>query len=413
MRRSTAKLAKIAGALGSVLALPLSFAATPSLDKHSVERAAASTSFAQFASAESVIDAWRNYALADLSTGFSWASAQSIAATAPSLFDRGNARLTEPASRFNGSQVTPQSIQITYARTRVSDTPLYVPSEVPQLMQDYMPGLQRYILSPSMTQRVGENSAVSVAAIFAYERFAGFGLGPDTNTSALPQDDLATQMSQPYGWRNPYGSYGVGLRVDFNNAITDRLSWQVGYQSRVNMDAFNAYRGVYSEPGTFDIPASANLGLGYALTQDFKLDLGMQRVMYSGITPFTSNALPTRFLILLGSEVSPAFAWADLNVYSAGFTWHDPTDTVWSLHYSTREQPLPTSRLLQTALQPFLSSRDVEFGLAHAFGDFSNVRFSMMYAPTEFVLGLPNTFSLRDNNGGNQVEYELLWTTRF
>src|ERR1700742_2335977 len=274
MRRSTAKLAKIAGALGTVLALPLSFAATPA-DKHQIERNAAATSFAQFASAESVIDAWRNYALADLSTGFSWASTQSIAATAPSLFDRGNARLTAPASRFDGSQVAPQSVQVTYAKMRVSDTPLYVPSEVPQLMQDYMPGLQRYIVSPSMTQRVGDDSAVSVAAIFAYERFAGFGLGPESN--AAPTSNFADLMSQPYGWRTPYGSYGVGMRLDFNHSLTERLSWQVGYQSRVNMDAFNAYRGVYSESGQFDIPASANLGLGYALTKDFKIDLGVQR----------------------------------------------------------------------------------------------------------------------------------------
>jgi long-subunit fatty acid transport protein len=178
------------------------------------------------------------------------------------------------------------------------------------------------------------------------------------------------------------------------------------------MDAFNAYRGVYAESGQFDIPASANLGLGYALTKDFKIDLGMQRVMYSGITPFTSNALPTRFLILLGSEVSPAFAWADLNVYSVGLTWRDPGDTVWSLHYSTREQPLPTSRLLQNALQPYLSGHDVEFGFAHAFGDYSNLRFSLMYAPTDFVLGLPTSFSLRDNSA-NQLEYEMMWTTRF
>ena len=123
MRRSTAKVTKLAGALGLVLALPLSFAATPA-DKYQAERNAAATSFAQFASAESVIDAWRNYALADLSTGFSWASAQSIAAAAPSLFDRGNARLSAPASRFDGSQVAPQSVQVTYAKMRVSDSPL-------------------------------------------------------------------------------------------------------------------------------------------------------------------------------------------------------------------------------------------------------------------------------------------------
>ncbi len=403
MRRSTAKRAKIAGALGLFLALPLSFAAQP--DAHQAARA----SFADFANSESLLDAWRNYALADLSTGFSWASEQSIALAAPSLFDRGNARLAEPASHFTGSTMNSPPLQITYMKSRMSDTPLFVPSEAPQLMQDYMPGLQRYIVAPSVSQRWGENSAFSVSAIFAYERFAGLGLGADT----VSVQDSAWGTTQPYGMRDTYGTYGIGMRVDFNNALTDHLNWQVGYQSRVNMDAFNNYRGVYSEPGSFDIPASANAGIGYSLTPDLKFDLGVERVMYSSIAPFTSNALPTRFLVLLGSEIAPAFAWQDLNVYSAGISWRDPASSVWSIHYSTREQPLPTSRLLQSALQPYLSSHDVEFGFSHAFSDTSNFRFAATYAPTEFVLGLPTSFSLRNGSDGNQIEYEALWTTRF
>ena len=408
MRRSTAKVAKLAGALGLVLALPLSFAAQPDATT------AAKASFNEFANSESVIDAWRNYALADLSSGFSWASTQSIALTAPSLFDRGNARFVEPASHFSTSIVPAQSLQVTYMKTNISDTPLHVPAQAPQLLQDYTPGLQRYIVAPTVSQKWGENSAVSFAAIFAYERFAGLGLGVD---SVSIQDnagqDSAFGPPQPYGVRDSYGTYGVGMRADFTNALTDRLSWQVGYQSRVNMDSFNNYRGVYSEPGSFDIPASANVGVGYSLTSNLKLDAGVERVMYSGIAPFTSDALPTRFLALLGSEISPAFAWQNLDVYSVGWTYHDPIDSVWSLHYSTREQPLPTSRLLQSALEPYLSSHDVEFGFSHAFTQNSNFRFAATYAPTEFVLGLPTSFSLRNGNDGNQIEYEAMWTTRF
>ncbi|MEP6484864.1 MAG: hypothetical protein ABJB01_10465 [Rudaea sp.] len=360
-------------------------------------------------SSESVLDGWRNYALADLSTGFSWASEQSIALAAPSLFDRGNARFTDAASHFAGASMTSTPLQISYMKSRISDTPLFVPSEGPQLIQDYMPGLQRYIVAPSVSQRWGDRSAFTVSAIFAYERFAGLGLGVDS----VSLQDNTFGIAQPYSARETSGTYGLGMRVDFNTALTDRLNWQVGYQSRVNMDAFNNYRGVYSEPGSFDIPASANLGVGYALTHDLKLDLGVERVMYSSIAPFTSNALPTRFLVLLGSEIAPAFAWQDLDVYSIGLNWRDPADSVWSLHYSTREQPLPTSRLLQHALAPYLSSHDIELGFSHAFTGNSNFRISATYAPTEFVLGLPTSFSLRNGNDGNQIEYEAMWTTRF
>jgi hypothetical protein len=86
---------------------------------------------------------------------------------------------------------------------------------------------------------------------------------------------------------------------------------------------------------------------------------------------------------------------------------------VWSLHYSTREQPLPTSPLLQSALEPYLSTHDVEFSFGHAFGSNSSLRLAATYAPTEFVLGVPTSHSLLAGNNGGQIEYEALWITRF
>jgi hypothetical protein len=69
--------------------------------------------------------------------------------------------------------------------------------------------------------------------------------------------------------------------------------------------------------------------------------------------------------------------------------------------------------LLQNALEPYLSSHDVEFTFAHAFGVNSSLRLAATYAPTQFVLGLPTSNSLRDNGNSNQIEYEALWITRF
>ena len=403
MRRATAKVETLAGALGIILALPLSFAAA-------AEPAAAHvSSLAEFAQSASVLDAWRDYALANLTLDFSWARDAAAPITAPSLFDRGIAHVAQPASHFAGAGAAAAALSVTLTRSKAADTPLLAANE-PTLLQDYSPGLQRYILSPTYVQPWGENSSVGVSAIFAYQRFASFGLGLDNK----PTQSGSVTPVMSFEYRNSeLASYGSGMRVDFNSAFTDRLSWQVGYQTRVNMDAFNNYRGVYSEPGSFDIPASANIGLGYAVSSDLKFDVGAERVMYSQITPFTSAALPTRFLVLLGSSISPTFAWQDVDVYSIGWTWRDTSDSVWSLHYNTREQPLPTSRLLQSALEPYLASHNIEFGFAHLFGRASSLRVEATYAPSEFVLGLPTNNSLRSNGDGNQIEYQALWTTRF
>jgi hypothetical protein len=393
--------------MGLALSLPLSFAAAAAGDLHAPAQA---SSLAQLAESSSVLDAWRDYALADLKPNFSWAEDHPAALTPPSLFNRGNARFAPAASHFTGRPVDQSPIQVAYLRSKVADTPLFVAAAGSNLLQDYTPGLQRYVVAPSVSQRWGDHSAVSFSAIFAYQRFAGLGLGLDS----IPIQGNAAYATTPFSSRGNMGSYGSGMRVDFNSALTENLSWQVGYQSRVNMDTFNNYRGVYSEPGSFDIPASANAGLGYALTPQLKLDLGVERVMYSQIAPFTSDALPTRFLVLLGSEVSPTFAWQNLSVYSLGASWQDSASGIWSLHYSTREQPLPTSRILQNVLEPYLSSHDVEFTFARAFGASSSLRLAATYAPTQFVLGVPtSSYSLRNGSSSNQIEYEALWITRF
>ena len=270
-----------------ILSLPLSFAAAATGD---VRPGLQASSLAQLAESTSILDAWRDYALADLKPGFSWAQDHPAALAPPSLFDRGNGHFAPAASHFTGTGINQSPIQVAFVRSKVADTPLFTAAAGPDLWQDSAPGLQRYVVAPSISQRWGDHSALSFSAIFAYQRFAGLGLGLDS----IPVQDNAAFAAAPLSTRGNAGSYGSGMRVDFNNALTDQLSWQVGYQSRVNMDAFNNYRGVYSEPGSFDIPASANLGLGYALTPQLKLDLGVERVMYSQIAPFTSDALPTQ-----------------------------------------------------------------------------------------------------------------------
>jgi hypothetical protein len=398
MRRQTTIAKYLTAAIAATLASSAA-CATGSSGAHSTYAA-----LGDLASSATLIDAWRDYALATLRPDFDWASDGDEPVRAPSLFERGRARLLPPASHFNGSIIESSPLHVAMSSTQVSTTPLYAPASE-GLLPNLAPGLQRNVIAPSVTQRLGSVGSVTFSTIFAYQHFAGVA-----STAAPSPLGADFSAAAPMAWRTSGTASGAGLRVDYASPLTESINWQAGVQSRINMDPLEGYHGLYAEPGTFDIPASANFGLGFRLAPNVRLDAGVERVMYSQIAPFTSSALPSRFLALLSSSASPEFVWQDLNVWSVGAAFRDGSDGDWSFRYSTREQPLPTSTLLANAL-PTPSSRNYEFAYARPFGQRSSLHFSASYAPTDFVLGIPLSYSV--SRGGNQVQWEALWITNF
>jgi hypothetical protein len=285
----------------------------------------------------------------------------------------------------------------------VSDTPTLLPNSTATTLGVPQSGVERTVVTPSLVQQWDDGSTAKLSAVLAYQRFASLGLG----VSPLQNETL------PPTWADAGNtSYGAGARLDLGGPLSDRLHWGVAYQSRVGMDAFTNYRGVFSDPGDFDIPANASVALSYALTPTFGVDVGVQRVMYSAITPFTSPSLPTRFLALLGDGASPVFAWRDLTVYSVGWTLRDSDIGNLEVRYTTRQQPVPTSALLEHALAPDTANDTVSLGWSRALGDNSHMSFAASYASSPYLLMIPS-YRSHDNSTASQVEFEALWSVRF
>jgi hypothetical protein len=135
-------------------------------------------------------------------------------------------------------------------------------------------------------------------------------------------------------------------------------------------------------------------------------------VQYSRIRPFTSSNLPTRFLALLGDSSSPVFAWRDLDVYSLGWTLRDPHVGSLQMRYTTRQQPVPTSRLLEDALSSATAKGMYSLAWARPFGEATSVSFSASYATSPYFLLMP-TYVSRENATAGRFEFEALWSTRF
>lgn len=400
MQRTTATAGRWIGALGAGLALPF-FSILAQAEPLAGARATgmpAHIAAQRSLAGKALPSRWRDYALASITPQFSWALPPQPVVV-PDVLENYSSDLSH-ASLFETRAGTHSHITVSIATGSVSDSPGAFDVRYAHLagMPNY--GLQRTVVAPALSTAWGEHGNVQLTGVLAYQRFASLGLG----TQSEGFRPLPTWLTD--------SSYGAGARVDVSNVLSERLGWTIGVQTRVNMAPFNNYQGVFGDKGDFDIPASASASLSYALTPGFALDAGVQRIQYSAITPFTSSNLPTRFLALLGNSSSPVFAWQDLDVYSLGWTLMDADIGNLQMRYTTRQQPMPTSKLLENALAAESANEIFSLGWSRGFGQSTNLSFSASYASSPYFLLMP-TYVPRDDATASRFEFEALWSTRF
>jgi hypothetical protein len=266
---------------------------------------------------------------------------------------------------------------------------------------------ERQFFSPGIEHQVSDSGVLGVAAVIAYQRFSTASLGMLSATTPesvwLPRSGYA-----PY----EESGYGTGVRLTLRQEILDRFAVETGYQSRIDMEEFAAFRGVYSNPADLDIPARARVGLAFQASQRSWLNVAVERVMYSDISAFPSRFLPNRFLSLLGDSTSPTFEWENLTVYSVGWSWSDGGKQQWNIDLSTRQQPSPTSRLLSQAIDSELADSALVVGYARQTGKNHRLAVNAAYAPSEFAFG-GSVLGVTTEELDQRFEVEAFWTMNF
>lgn len=266
---------------------------------------------------------------------------------------------------------------------------------------------ERRYFSPGFDQRLSDGGVLGVAAVIAYQRYSAASLGLMLATT--PDNDFfPSTRDRPY----EESGYGTGVRLNLRQEIFQGLAVETGFQSRINMEQFASFRGVYANPADLDIPARAHVGLDFKTSQRSWLNFAVERVMYSDINAFPSRYLPNRFLSLLGDSTSPAFNWEDLTVYSVGWTWSNGSDEQWEIGVSTRPQPSPSSVLLNHALQGDLAKSAMKVGYSRRTGPTSRLNFNAAYAPSEYAFG-GSVLGVTSGTLDQRFEAEALWTYAF
>jgi len=177
------------------------------------------------------------------------------------------------------------------------------------------------------------------------------------------------------------------------------------------MDPLQSVRGVYADAADFDMPAIASVGFDWQLAPQWRVGVDASRIAYGNIRAFTSAALPREFLSLLGDGDSPDFGWRDLTVYGAQVGWQPSEQSLWTLRYSTQQQPRPTSSVLDAALTERYSDVNWSLGFERHSPAWGWWQLVASYSPVQLFLGAPS-FADEDLDG-RLLEVEALWTYPF
>ena len=268
-------------------------------------------------------------------------------------------------------------------------------------------GLERRLVSPGLMHRLNDNQLVGVSAVFVTQSYGVSRLGMQSYDSSLP-NSFRSDIYDPY---QEIG-YGAGVNLALRSEISDGLTLDAGYQSRINMNEFANFRGVYSQPADLDIPARARLGLAFKATDKSSLSVSIERVLYSEVGAFASSNLPGRFLSLLGDSTSPSFSWDDLTVYSVGWAWANNKGTSWHIDFSSRSQPSPSSRILSQAIDSDLAQNAMTIGYSRRMGMTSRLNVNAAYAPSEYAFG-GNVLGVTTDDLSQDFELEAFLTWDF
>lgn len=342
---------------------------------------------------------WADYAADAITPDYAWADR--TAAVEPSALDASISRTSDEVVaaeiKLLGTTAT-VSLNAT-APSLFGATESAASRDVAAKLAELRPGVSRSSLSTAVNVDLGQGRLLGAGVVLARQEFASMGLGLTDPVNGLGVGAI-NETSQ-----------GVGVRLDLAAPLSESLGVDLSYRSRINMDSFQRYRGLFSEPGDFDVPSVTAVGLSWTLAPGVRLGLSESRIGYSDVSAFTSRALPQRFTSLLGDGGSPDFRWQNLNVTAMTASFDLSRRDRVDLRYSTSQQPNPTSPLLDQALSNFISQNNWWLSWQHRANRAGTFGLAATYSGQTNFLGNPS-YTDRDASGA-QVEVEATWSMAF
>lgn len=244
--------------------------------------------------------------------------------------------------------------------------------------------LSQVLILPTVAMKINQDHAIGASLIVGYQRFRAYGLGDFAAFGFSSDPTHLTNKGDDDAW-------GAGARVGWTGQLTDTFSVGASYASKVYMQEFERYKGLFAENGDFDIPANYAIGVAIKTSPEVTLAFDVQRIEYGDVAAI-ANSGPTAaefvgaFMApiadgrLLGRDGGFGFGWEDITVYKLGINYD--YNTQWTLRGGVNigGNPINNDQNLFNILAPGVVEKHLTLGFTYSPDDYSEVSASFMHA---------------------------------
>jgi long-chain fatty acid transport protein len=282
--------------------------------------------------------------------------------------------------------------------------------------------LSQLIFAPTLAYKFGANQSIGVSPLIAYQRFKAYGLQPFAAISSDP----ANLTNRGYD-----DSWGAGVRVGYFAQLTPAFAVGAAYSTKIAMQEFDKYKGLFAEQGDFDIPENYNLGLAFKAMPALTIALDYQRINYNKVksvgnpsnqpncNPLTN--FPTGPGVgpdcLGASGSSIGFGWQNVNVIKLGVEYQWDSRLLLRAGYNHSDNPIEARDVTFNILAPGVIEDHLTLGFTYALQGGSEITMAYMHAFKNSVSG-PATNPYFNVGGTETIELSedslgIAWGMRF
>jgi long-chain fatty acid transport protein len=249
--------------------------------------------------------------------------------------------------------------------------------------------LSQLVIAPTIAWKFHPDHAIGIAPLFAYQRFRAEGLQAFEGLSTSPGSVTNRGHDDSIGW---------GVRVGYYGQLTPQVAIGATYQSKISMDEFGDYKGLFAEAGGFDIPSNWGIGIAVRPTPRWLVAFDYLRIYYSDAKSVHN---PSNLVLqcaggdastCLGGSNGAGFGWQDVDVFKLGVQYE--LDPQWTLRagYNHSDNPIRPSDVTFNILAPGVIKDHATLGATWKWDAQNELTGAFMYAFENSVEG-PSLFN--------------------
>lgn len=237
--------------------------------------------------------------------------------------------------------------------------------------------MNQTFISVALAKQIAPGLSVGVAPILARQTIKVDGLGSFAAASA----DAANFTN-----RGTDEAWGGGARAGVEWKVAPGVKFGVAGNTRVYMQNFDKYSGLFAERGSLDAPASLQTGVSFDVRRDLTLMLDYKHIWFSSVRAL-GNTSTTTGVVAFGLDNGPGFGLRDLDIFKIAMEWRANNWLTMRGGYSYNTAPFSSKDADLTSMHLGLVQHHLTAGLKVAVTERMDLELAAMYAPRATLTG--------------------------